>query len=140
MGYTNSLPIASAYCTLGHQPATVDPVRVIKTPGGDIVTFSFEADGADARFPRQKILEACTAKPDGVDAFDDLISYYHPDLLDAWHAALAAAAHRGAQHAEALVRLTQICPPLYATQIGGGDIVIVTDSTTDEQVRELAKL
>lgn len=141
MPFTNSLPIAAAYCTLGHRLTDSDPVSVVSMPNGDeCLTFNFEADGADGRFSRQGILDACNAQPDAASTFDDLIAAQHPELLQQWHSALAAAAHRGAVHAQALVALCDAAPVMIASETGPMQWLFVNSDATPAQIREIAKL
>ncbi len=141
MPHTLDLPVAAAYVTLGHVLTMVDPVSVVQLPdGGDCVTYNFEEHGQDARFTRQAILEAVNSVPDAASRFDDLIERDFPQLADAWRAALAAAAARGATHARSLLELAALAPVLIATRQADGSILFVNQDATPEQVRQLARL
>ncbi len=140
MPFTNSLRTAAAYCALGHKLTPADPVGVVQMPdGADFVTFNFEADGHDARFARQMILDACNSVPDAASKFDDFLSARYPELIADWHSALAAAAARGADHALALAELRDAAPVMIASREGDG-LLFINANASDADIEKIATI
>ncbi len=140
MPFTDSLPAASAYLALGHTLTECDPISVVQMPdGSEFVTFNFQPDGQDSRFDRQMILNAVKTTPDAASKFDDFLQANYPELVADWHSALAAAAARGARHAQALIALSDSAPCMIAVQRGSETLFINSDAT-QAQIEQLSKL